>query len=263
MEWRTMGAQDHDVYPPEFLAMLQTTWGEGFLSPGGVEEVKAIVADIDVAGKSVLDIGSGLGGPSFALVRDCGAATVTGVEVQGDLVQEATRIAEGNGLAGAIAFVTVDGCPLQFPDASFDIAFSKDSIIHVPDKQALYGEAKRVLKPGGWLAISDWFCGAAPFSEEMIAWLEATGLSFALKPIADTATLLEQVGFHDIEAEDRNAWSARQASVDVERLSEGLEDDLAAIIGSDAAAVWRRRSEKRALVAQQRHLRPGHIRARV
>lgn len=258
-----MSSQDHDAYPPEFLTMLQTTWGEGFLSPGGAEEVRAIVAGIDVSGKSVLDIGSGLGGPSFVLVRECGAAKVTGTEVQGNLVDDATRIAESNRLSGAIEFVTVDGGPLPFEGATFDIVFSKDSIIHVPDKQALYSEVKRVLKPGGSLAMSDWFSGTAPFSEEMTAWLEASGLSFALKPIGETAALLEKIGFRDIETEDRNSWYIRHASEDSERLASGLVDSLADIIGPDAALDWVWRSERRALVAAQGHLRPGHIRAQI
>ena len=95
----------------------------------------------------------------------------------------------------------------------------------------------------------------------MKAWLEASGLSFALKPIGETATLLDEIGFRNIETEDRNAWYVRHAREDLERLESGLADSLADIIGPDAAADWLWRSKKRALVAAQGHLRPGHIRA--
>ena len=66
---------------------------------------------------------------------------------------------------------------LPFGNACFDIVFSKDSIIHIPDKQALFSEVFRVLRPGGWLVMSDWYCSEAPFTEEMSNWVERTGLS--------------------------------------------------------------------------------------
>ena len=61
-------------YPDHFIERLHTIWGEGFLSPGGPEEVREIVGGIDLAGKVVLDVGFGTGGPAIALVKDhrCG-----------------------------------------------------------------------------------------------------------------------------------------------------------------------------------------------
>ena len=51
-------------YPPEFVTKLEMQWGIGFLSPGGPDEVLEILRDIDIKGKSVLDIGCGVGGAS-------------------------------------------------------------------------------------------------------------------------------------------------------------------------------------------------------
>jgi hypothetical protein len=48
-------------YAKDFTDALQFMWGEGFLSPGGPEEVAELVADIDLSGRRILDIGSGLG----------------------------------------------------------------------------------------------------------------------------------------------------------------------------------------------------------
>ena len=54
---------DNDIqYPDEFINRLEVLWGEGFLSPGGADEVKEIVNGLDISGKSVLDIGCGTGG---------------------------------------------------------------------------------------------------------------------------------------------------------------------------------------------------------
>ena len=55
--------------PPRLIAMLEAVWGAGFLSPGRAEEVARVVGGLDLAGKSVLDIGCGAGGIDIALVR--------------------------------------------------------------------------------------------------------------------------------------------------------------------------------------------------
>ena len=61
------------------------------------------------------------------------------------------------------------------------IVFSKDAIIHIPDKETLFGDIWRVLKPGGWFTASDWLRkDEAPPSDEMCRYIEAEGLSFAM-----------------------------------------------------------------------------------
>ena len=46
-------------YDDRAIRFLEALWGEGFLSPGGPDEVRRIVEDIDFSGKRVLDIGCG------------------------------------------------------------------------------------------------------------------------------------------------------------------------------------------------------------
>lgn len=257
-----MSSAHEDEYYPEFLTMLQQTWGDGFLSPGGREEVAAIVRGVEIAGKTVLDVGSGLGGPAFALVEDHGAGRVIGIDVEQPLIETSRATLEKRGLADRIEFRLVEPGPLPFDDASLDVVFSKDSVIHVPDKAAFYADVKRVLKPGGRVAVSDWFCGTEPFTPEMDAWLEVTGLSFAFAPIGECGRILEDAGFVDIETEDRNAWFVRHARRDVEHLERGMHERLAGAIGRDKADEWLQRCRRRLVVAEQGQLRPGHVRAR-
>lgn len=258
---RHENAHENEYYPA-FLAMLQQTWGEGFLSPGGRDEVAAILRGVDVTGRVVLDIGSGLGGPAFTLVQGHAAGRVVGIDVEAPLVSEARATLDRLGLADRIEFRLVEPGPLPFDDDDFDVVFSKDSIIHVPYKAAFYADVHRVLKPGGALAISDWFCGTEPFTPEMDAWLELTGLSFAFAPIGDCARTVEQAGFVGVETEDRNAWFAGHARRDVEQLEQGLHERLAGVIGRAKADEWLERCRRRLVVAEQGQLRPGHVRAR-
>ena len=53
------------------------------------------------------------------------------------------------GLSEKISIELVSPGQLPFEDGSFEVVFSKDSIIHIPDKSALASDVYRVLKPGG------------------------------------------------------------------------------------------------------------------
>lgn len=57
------------IYTPDVIARLELGWGQGWLSPGGPREVSELVVGIDLADKSVLDIGVGTGGPAQHLIR--------------------------------------------------------------------------------------------------------------------------------------------------------------------------------------------------
>ena len=143
-------------YAKDFTDALQFMWGEGFLSPGGPEEVAEMVAGIDVSDKRVLDIGSGLGGVDILLATKHGAAQVIGIDVEEQLVESARALISAKGLMERVTFQLVVPGPLPFPDASFDVVFSKDAMVHIADKAALYAEVLRVLKPSGWFTAADW-----------------------------------------------------------------------------------------------------------
>ena len=143
-------------YAKDFTDALQFMWGDGFLSPGGPEEVAEMVAGLDLTGKRVLDVGSGLGGVDILLAAKHGAAEVVGIDVEPQLVKSARALISAKGLAERVRFQLVEPGPLPFPDARFDVVFSKDAMVHIEDKAALYAEVLRVLKPGGWFTAADW-----------------------------------------------------------------------------------------------------------
>jgi phosphoethanolamine N-methyltransferase len=97
--------------------------------------------------------------------------------------------------------------PLPFPPASFEIVFSKDSIVHIPDKHALMRDVFRVLKPGGWFVASDWLIGhdGEP-SQLMTDYIASEGLDFGMASPSRYADALRAAGFIDIRTESRNAW---------------------------------------------------------
>src|ERR1700722_20773370 len=66
--------QDSEVgeYDSAMQTLLQLIWGEGFLSPGGAEEVAYLLEGSDIRGCKVLDIGAGLGAIEQLLLRQHG-----------------------------------------------------------------------------------------------------------------------------------------------------------------------------------------------
>ena len=195
------------LYDEHAITFLEALWGDGFLSPGGPEEVARVLDGIDLAGKSVLDIGCGAGGITAALARDYGAGEVVGIDVEEPVCEAARRQAAKSGVAERVRIERVTPGPFPFPDARFDIVFSKDSIIHIPDKAFLAGEAFRVLKPGGWFVASDWLIGhdGTP-SPEMADYIAKEALDFGMASPGRYRAALESAGFIDVSLRNRNAW---------------------------------------------------------
>lgn len=196
-------------YPPNFVAGLQMQWGTGFLSPGGPDEVKQILEGVDVTGKSVLDIGCGVGGPAMVIARELDASEVVGVDIEEFLIETARNNVYSANLGDRVTMMLVEEGPLPFPDERFDIVFSKDSLIHVPDKSALYKEVLRVLKPNGVFAASDWLRGEnAEDLDGYKEWRSLAVLDFRMQTPAETETEMRNAGLNEIKSSNRSDWYA-------------------------------------------------------
>jgi SAM-dependent methyltransferase len=235
-------SEDH--YPPRMIAMLEAVWGAGFLSPGGQAEVARVLEGHGLAGKSVLDIGCGAGGIDLALVRDHGAAYVTGIDVEDPVLARARALVDAAGLAARIGLVKVAPGRLPFPPGTFDVVFSKDSIVHIPDKAALMAEVARVLKPGGWFLASDWLIGTEAVSPQMAEYIAAEGLDFGMATPARYRAAFESAGFTEITLTSRNAWYRQEARREVARMQGAAGAAAAQIVGQDFVdhniAIWQR-----------------------
>jgi ubiquinone/menaquinone biosynthesis C-methylase UbiE len=231
-------------YPPRLIAMLEAVWGEGFLSPGGPAEVARVLEGHDLTGKSVLDIGCGAGGIDVALVATHGAAYVTGIDVEDSVLSHARTLVAAKGLTSRIGLIKVAPGPLPFPPGSFDVVFSKDSIIHIPDKMALMAEVARVLKPGGWFLASDWLIGTETISPAMADYIAAEGLDFGMATPARYGAAMVAQGFTNLRIASRNAWYREEARAEVARLKGELGAKAAALVGQEFLdhniAIWER-----------------------
>ncbi|MEM7255413.1 MAG: class I SAM-dependent methyltransferase, partial [Pseudomonadota bacterium] len=215
---------------------------------------------VSLAGASVLDIGSGLGAVDVLLANTYGAAKVTGVDVEPHLIEHSKARAKAHGCDDRVSFQLIEPGPLPFADASFDAVFTKDAIVHIPDKDALYRDVRRILKPGGVFVGSDWLCGG-PETQTDVAerWLDIVHLDFQLKSLETTQAAIESAGFERVRMNDRNDWYRDAVNDELATLSGEKYDGLAERIGADQAAYRLESSRLKKEVIDVGFLRPTHF----
>ena len=113
--------------------------------------------------------------------------------------------------------------PLEFEDMTFDIVFSKDSIVHIQDKERLVADIFRILKPGGYFVASDWLRShdGQP-SAEMMRYLDLEDLGFDMASPKRYRVALERAGYENIVLLNRNEWYLDQARKELNTLSKLL-----------------------------------------
>ena len=251
------GEYDHGMQ-----TLLQLLWGDGFLSPGGAEEVARVLEGSDIRGCRVLDIGAGLGAIDQLLVTVHGAGSVVGIDVDPALLRQMDERIARAGLGDRIQSRVVEPGPLPFGPNSFDVVFSKDSIVQIPDKAALFAEVHRVLRPGGRFLASDWLRGGSgPYSPEMMEFFRLEGIAYNMASLEDSAAALRAAGFIDVEVRDRNAWYLGLAARELASLEGPMRPLIVERLGAAKAdyfiADWR----QLVLVVRRGELRPGHLKA--
>jgi arsenite methyltransferase len=123
----------------ESFAGVANPWAMGRLTPG----------------EGVLDLGSGAGTDSLIAAQMVGdQGSVTGIDMTTEMLGKARAAAAEIG-ATNVEFVEAEAERLPFPDASFDVVISNGVIDLIPDKDAVFAELYRVLRPGGRIQIAD------------------------------------------------------------------------------------------------------------
>lgn len=198
----TLGAEQ---LKPEQLAGLDQFHTRGLAATAELGKLAGIGA-----GQSVLDVGSGVGGPARFLAATYGCR-VTGVDLSEPFVEAARYLTERTGQGERVSFQAGSALALPFEDGAFDAALLQHVAMNIEERARLYAEIRRVLKRGGRFATYDVVLkGGAPHYP--VPWARTPATSFLLTAEA-TSAAIEQAQFHALVCHDDSdaakAWVAQ------------------------------------------------------
>ncbi len=182
--------------PPELFALDQ-------LHAGGPAATQHVLDELAVGpGVRLLDLGCGIGGTSRMAAM--AGAEVTGIDLSPSFVETARALTALVRLEDRITFVTAPGESLPMADASYDAVVMVHVGMNIPDKQAVFAEAHRVLTAGGRFAVYEQMRACAGALAYPLPWADDERSSF-VETVEDYVRQLEAVGFTIEAVEDRTA----------------------------------------------------------
>jgi SAM-dependent methyltransferase len=148
----------------------------------------------------ILDIGCGLGGPARYFAQRFGC-TVSGIDITKPFVEAARKLTALLRMEDRVRIQHGDGGQLPFGDGTFDGAYTQHVTMNVADRPRFFAEARRVLKPGAFFALTEHGLGATGTPHYPVPWSEDGTGSYLIAP-EETSRLLDAAGFADVVMED-------------------------------------------------------------
>ncbi len=172
--------------------------------------VLACDKSIDILGldehASVLDVGSGVGGPARYLAHKTGCQ-ITGIELQPSLNDMAIELTRRVGLADKVRYITDDILTVALKFNHYDHFVSWLVFLHIPDKKKLFSTCFNALKPGGTFLIED-MAALNPFTEKETEILKKVIFAPDVPDCDTYCDYLENAGFVNVKFEDLSAsWT--------------------------------------------------------
>ena len=190
---------------PQQLAGLDQFHTRGLAATADLAKLASITSDM-----SVLDVGSGIGGPARALAVSCGCR-VAGVDLSEPFVEAARYLTERTGQSGRVSFQAGSALALPFNDGHFDAVLLQHVAMNIADRAQLYREIRRVLKVGGKFATYDVVMKGGDLHYP-VPWARSPATSFLLtaeatREAVEKASLRTSVWQDD--SETAKAWFAQ------------------------------------------------------
>jgi phosphoethanolamine N-methyltransferase len=148
--------QEATRYTRRSILRSERMYGHGFQSPGQLPLMDEFCRRLPMKqGMRILDIGSGLGGAAFYFADRYGA-TVKGIDIAQAMIEISSERAQEKG-ESRVHFSEGDICTSTIAEHGFDLVWSRDCILYIPQKQRVWTAIHRALAPGGQVFITD-FC---------------------------------------------------------------------------------------------------------
>ena len=187
-------------------------------------------------GDRVLDLGGGIGGGARLLAAEAGCR-VTVLDLTEAYVEVGRDLTRRTGLEDRVEFVHGDALAAPFADGAFDGVWTQHASMNIPDKDALYAEAGRVLRAGGTLAIHEVMAGPGGPIHLPVPWARDPANSH-LRPAEDVRATIAALGFREVAWEDQSAVSLEFNRARVAAASGGFPPlGLHLLLGEDYGAM--------------------------
>jgi sarcosine/dimethylglycine N-methyltransferase len=190
---------------PQQLATLDQFHTRGLVATDELAKLAEITADM-----SVLDVGSGVGGPARFLAATYGCQ-ITGVDLSEPFVDAARYLTERTGQSQQVSFETANALELPSDGGHFDVVLLQHVAMNISDRARLYREIRRVSKVGGRFAIYDVVLNSG-VPHYPVPWARTPATSFLLTAAA-TREVIEPAGFRTLawrdDSEAAKAWFAQ------------------------------------------------------
>ncbi|NUT48068.1 MAG: methyltransferase domain-containing protein [Saccharothrix sp.] len=199
--------------------------------PVALERLTDLVAEtLALApGQRLLDVGCGLGVPAIRIAQRCDVR-ITGVTVSAWQAAEATRRATAAGVGDRVTARHADAAALPFPDACFDAVLAFDSLPNAVDRRQWLREVRRVLRPGGRFAVTDYPAEAplTPRDREVLA-------THAILDPPTASELDDLVAAAGLVVDQRHDWGTRVVRTydEVSTLFRTRDDTLSDTYGAE------------------------------
>ena len=224
---------DSHQYTTNGILLYEQIFGQDFVSTGGLATTQELAGLLDLKpGERVLDVGSGTGGSAFYMARQFGAF-VEGVDLSRNMVEQARRRADEQQLP--VTFSLIDVMAADYPPASFDVIYSRDTLLHIANKAELFQKFRQWLKPGGRLLISDYNVGDKPFTEEFKVYL--TDRQYQLITVSQYRQLIEDAGFENVQAENRTGQFIDALTRELEQFEKNQKQFLTSFSKQDYQSI--------------------------
>lgn len=222
-----LGPEERRLSPQE-LAGLDQFHTRGLAATAELAALAGITADM-----SVLDIGSGIGGPARFLAASRGCR-VTGVDLSEPFVDAARYLTQRTGQSAQVSFQVASALELPFDDGRFDAVLLQHVAMNIADRARLYREIRRVLKSGGRFATFD----VVSRSEEPqfpLPWARTPATSFLMSATA-TIEAIETAGFQTVTSQD-DTEAARAWIAQLRASGPPASPNLGVVMGTEFAQV--------------------------
>jgi phosphoethanolamine N-methyltransferase len=193
---------DSSQYTRESILKYEKIYGHGYISTGGLVSTREIVKMLNLqADMEVLDVGSGIGGSAFHMAQEY-SVHVHGLDLSHNMLAIAHERLQEMNIDSRVTFEFGDILE-SAADSKYDVVYSRDAFLHIPQKAQLFQTLKRALKPGGLMFFTDYCWGEGTHSAEFLAYVAQRG--YDLHTVKDYGTLIEQAGFVEVQAMDKTS----------------------------------------------------------